>query len=752
MPFRFIFDIAFAMIIYFLSYVSIILLKKNEYTKKKYIIHFSKIFLFLSVFINLKSIISTILLDKPIIGFFNSNILIQEIQSLAPLVEYVSIILVNASILYFVVNKKRTITISEMLTYSIAIISIETSLSMYLTHFGGVFGLRVGITIFHILFCIIAILLYKKTKTQDIQIMVSRPESLLGLFSIGFFMMVYFGNGIYSLFGDNSIVVGSVLSIIYRGGVNPFLNATNNYSPISGFVSIVFTYLTGINNLLLSSTLPFFIGHLTLPFITYHFLKTFVTDDERIAMIGTVMTLVMDGLAVILLPTYLDNLTRHTINWSISPATKSLYNSSLNMIFNKPFNNLGTASAIAFCNIIKGKNKTVLLLSGSMFFLAFINQRQPFLAVLLLIFLFGIRKTNLKENIVIILSAIVSLGPIVVPIFYNTITNLTKNLVKMGLLQNEVYLQITNNLYDYVTYNNPYFLLVSIASLIGIIYSVYPNFRKKKFSWKFTSHYFAKKELGFKLRIGKTRINKILFNKIVFLILSFVALIYIILNAYGNLPSLFNGLLENIYYGPLNYMILRYHILIVLIIIGFIGIKFSKRTRITFTLLILLTYFGLFNQIILYAPLILVILAIPAFNILLKHRQKTETIVIISFVFLGVFSAFLYSGTITTTEPPLGYTDLPYALTILMNKDSDDVIYSASSYNYFVRRIASSMANIQLTSDPTSRVYMIDKMHTEITEIEQLLQEEIFGILYQGDRFLILERYPLSTATYDYGD
>ena len=75
------------------------------------------------------------------------------------------------------------------------------------------------------------------------------------------------------------------------------------------------------------------------------------------AIIGTIMTIFMDGLAIIMLPIYTGNITSETIMNKISPATKSLYLSSISPLWLNPYKVLGIASAMAIGSLFYKKNK-----------------------------------------------------------------------------------------------------------------------------------------------------------------------------------------------------------------------------------------------------------------------------------------------------------------------------------------------------------------------------------------------------------
>jgi hypothetical protein len=225
-------------------------------------------------------------------------------------------------------------------------------------------------------------------------------------------MMIFIPFGIYNQFRDSAVIINAATSITQRGSIEPYFVTGRYYSPIGCFSALTFAVLTGITNLLQLSSLPFLVSYLLLPFVTYHFLRQYIVDDERIALLGTIVSIFMDGLAMILLPPYYNQLTESVLNWKIAQSTSSLRFSSLQQIWFQSYKVLGMASAIATCNLLQRKTRMSLFFSGALFFLTFINPRQPFIVFLLLLLLFGMKNINFKDILMLVFSMIVSLGPI----------------------------------------------------------------------------------------------------------------------------------------------------------------------------------------------------------------------------------------------------------------------------------------------------------------------------------------------------
>lgn len=727
--FRGIYDIAFMLIIFVVIYDSVLLLKNRELPKKGFSFILPKSFFILPLLLNLKVIASVFWLHVPDLGGLNDNTLIQGLGSLFPLLDYLVMALINSIVLYIAINRKNNLSFYEIPTYALVIMAVETSLANYGFHLGGVAGIRWGLSILHLAICGLNIWLFCKRDIVDISIKLGSPDVLLVLLSLGLIMLVYVPFGIYSLFGDNAISIDAAISIIYRGSLQPFHIIDEYYNPLGGFVSLVFAYTIGLNNLLLSSSLPFLIGHLMLPFVIYCFLKKFVAEDSRIIIIGTVMTMLMDGLAVVLLPHIsVRGLTNEVINWSISPATKSLYNSSIGQIWLMPYKTLSIASALAVCNPLHRRSRINLLLSGALLFFSFGNPRQPFIAFLILIFLFGIKKIDLKELFTIILAGIIFLGPLFPVIVFKTSAVTLDNLNKIGLMADEVKTKIILPLSILTDNALPLASLAILGSIIGVVYLIRLDSKNKAYARNLTSQFLLNRGTRNKLMIkGKLFELPITFHEIFFSELSIYTLIFIVLYAYQYISGSRWG---NILIDQLIYLILRYHILIVLISLSLLLFKYNKRILITFIFLFLLIYLGLLMKPILYAPLIIVVMALPTFTFFVKFRRKLGTFVVILFVLLGVFSAPLYSSIVETPKAGSRYIDLPEILQVLLKEDFDERVFLFEElYNkstlveihYYVDRIV-KMANLRLTQDPSCQLYIIDRSRSLTVEQNQTVE------------------------------
>jgi hypothetical protein len=733
-----------------LVYTSILLVNGEEFSGKSFDFVFPRFIYIVPIVFNANAILSIMWLNVPNIGFLSEDILTQGLSVLLPLVNFLVVMAANVVVIYVSIYGNTDIHLYKMAAYLLGVIAVETSFAIYAFHISGVEGIRWILSLFHITFIGLTIWLYHRFKTKEIRIKATYSDLLLILLSVGIFTMVYIPFGIYNHFADNAAIVGNIVSLIKRGSLSPYYEVGRYYPAIGGFVSVVFGYLTGLDNILLLSNLPFLTASLMLPFVTYQFLKSFITDDLRIAVIGAIMASIMDGLALTLLPVYAGGLTNTIINWKISPATKSLYFSNISHLWLTPYKNFAYTSAVAASCMFYKRTKASLLLGSSLIFLSFINPRYSFLAVLLTIFLFALKKINAKELFFAFLLVLVFLGPLFPAILYK----LSDEFLYMFHIENILGENATSLYINFLQTILDNTLLLTIASsiigLVGITYLIYSRLSNDANTETFDSYSSLKDkkdsasalELEIRLSVKKERKIRFLvsYQEIGLLVASIALLIYIVLHAYGFLPDIVGRFIGSQFIAPLNYFLLRYHILTILILLTVFSIKWDRRMIITFAVLALLGYFGLISELRSHAPILIASIALPAFNSFVKSREKIGTFIVLLFVLLGVFSATFYSALPQSIKPDPIYEDLPQILNILSNRDPNYKVFSPASYHYYEIRIVRSMGNMQLTSDPSCHLYIIDKKYTKITYIDTLLNSKLFKTLYNGHRLILLEK------------
>jgi hypothetical protein len=744
-PLRFVYDVSFALMAFTILYVSILLVKNKQMSQSNSFIVFPRITFILPIIINLLAVFSTISLDVPNIGSLNSNFLVQGANSLLPFFNYLLLTTTNGIILYFVMNRKREMCAYELPTFILGSVAIQVLLTEYGFQLGGITGIRLSLILFYVCMSAVFLWLCLKHKIGEIRMRFEPSDKLLLLLSAGILMMIFIPYGIYNLMGDNAVVTSSAISITRRGSLQPFYTSTDYYTPIGGFVAVIAAYSCNLSSILLASNLPFLASYLLLPFIVYHFLRKYFTDDQRIAIIGAVAAILMDGLAVLLLPAYKNNLTMDIINWSISPATKSLYFSTICWLWLTPFKTFSIASAIAACTVLNRRRIPSLLLAGALLALSFANPRQPFMAILLLLLLLGMKKTSPKDISIIGLSAVLSLGPVSLPTFYKITEALLQGLHSTGLIAYETAVKFSGFLLDFTT--NPLLQAVFIAIILTmLILSLKTSYgsREKESEASIRSN-LPRKETMIKFDLKRTKHNQILKKEsMMFWSLSIVVLSYAALYAHNILPSLFSTFEQNIVLAALNYLVLRYHILIVLVVLGFFYFMTRAHTlkmMIALSTVAIATCLGVVLG--LYAPVLLVVTALPALGSLVNSQKRIETCFILSIIILGMFSATFYSATVKNMEldqQPY-FDDMPHVIHILIDQNADTNVFCPSSYDYFAGRMV-CMAQLSLTSNQSSPLWIIDTRYTQSAEVRNLLGKNSTKVLYQGKAFILLEITP----------
>jgi len=638
-PFRFIYDAAFGIITFVLAYTSTLIVSGENFSDKSLNFVFPKVSFIIPIILNLNAILSTMLLGTPNIGFITEDILIQGAIGLLPLLSFIMVMTINAIVLYLNIYKDMEIRLYEIPVYLLAVIAAETSVVIYAFHVVGVQGIRCTLYSFHILFIMLALRIRYSFKTKEIRLKVTCSDILLILFSLGIFMMVYVPFGLYSLYTDNSVVLSGSLSIVKRGSLQPYYTATSYYSPIMGFVSVIFAYTTGLDNLLLSSSLPFLIGSLVLPFAIYHFIKSFISDDPRAVMIATIAATLMDGLAVILLPIYWGKLTMSTINWRISPLTKSLYATNICQLWLTPYKSFANASAIAVCSILHKRRAINFVLSGALFFMSFTNSRYSILTLLLLLLLFGTKKIDAKGIALFVLSTIIFSGLTLSVHLYKELLALFDSLYKSGFINETLFNNFSVFLKSFVAYEAfPFIIVIVVVAFLGIFLLTRLNFDTKVYDNDriFTSQ-FSLREFSRIIKEDKTRKERAI-SSIDIIVLGgvFVIFTYAAFHAYS-LVSILN-FTENPFVVDLNTIVLRYHILIVFVAFGFLTLKRNRQITITSILILTLFFFGgRLTRSTTLVPVVFAVLALPAFTLFVKHAKKKFVFVFLLFIFLGVF-------------------------------------------------------------------------------------------------------------------
>lgn len=722
-----------------LGYVSMFLLSGRLFSWKGLDVNLSRFFYVVPVILNVYALSSILLLDVPQIGSLSEDILFQGLTGLLPLVIFILVMCVNAFVVYVNVCGSAEIRLYKVAVYLFAVIAVETCISIYAFHVAGLVGLRCGLFVFHLVFVCLSIWSYRRFNAVKIRFRVVTSDLLLVLLSVGVFMMVYIPYGLYNLYSDNSVVVGNTLSIANRESLQPYYSSTSYYSPIMGFISIIFIYITGFDNILLASNLPFLIGSLLLPIVTYHFLRSFITDDSRIALIGAIIVTLMDGLAVVTLPLYFGNITYNTIHWNISSATRSLYSSNILHLWVTPYKIFSAACVVAAFSMLHKKHAIGYLLGGAVFFISLLSMRYAILGIFLLIFLFGLRKIGIRGIILFSLS-IISFGGFVFSIhFYKSINSLLNTLVNRGFLDSSFASQLDISVKSMAIDSSFIIILISVAS-IGIIF-LFRSISFKKISDDFfTSQFVFRGFPNISVRMGEKRKN-LVFSSITILsiVVILAMLIYVFIHVYS--PDKLSLITTNRLSSILNSAILRYHILFVFFAVGLLSLKFNRRIALTIiALLILFFLVGMTIGFITSIPLLFVLLSLPFFSLCVKYKRKLIIFSFLSFVLLGLFSSAFYSATVpknTNTD----FSDIQSIMDILLEEDPGTPVYSPSTYKYYVNRIL-QMVQLRSSSDSNCSLFMIDKRYVNNAALETFLEVEDLIVLFNGNRYALIERSP----------
>lgn len=737
MPYRIIYDVGFALIISVFFYLAQSIIGNASF--KQISLIYTRYFPVLIIAFNVLTVCAVLTFGVPFIGSFSESVSNQVFFALMSLIFFAILAAGNGLLLYIMIHKSSRLRLYEIATYALAVIVIEVSFSIYAYNIANVEAIKYFLTITHLLFIFLTVVVYRRLKHPPI-IEIGHSEILLLLLSAGIFCLTFVPFGIYNLYADNAVIVGNILSILNRGSLEPYYLADYYYSPLMGFVSIVFELLTGFNNTLLSVNLPFLMGSLFLPFVAYHFFKSHLVQNEHVALIGAFSVSVMDGLAVLLLPHYFGGLSNELINNTISPATQSLYYSNIIQLFVTPYKTFAAVCAIAACGIMEKKYPLTFVLAGALFFMSFSDPRFSIITILLVILLLVLKRLDLKLLALFAVSVVFFTGYTIPVHLYKQSSALIGALCTNGLIESGSYQAISSFANSLISYDFD-LVFVPLAIICCVVLFVLLNqikcksVQQQRFAYQLNKNNSPDKgQAKLELRVSSRMTTFI--SIFIFIML----LLYIILEVYG-----FFSFPKCLFFFNLNNIVLRYHVLIGLIIIGFIIFCFTKRFALTsVVILFLFGILGFITNSLTCVPIVIVALAIPVVDFFIKNNFKVVIIFVIGLIFLGFFSATFYAA-IVDKDFSSEYSDLPDVLNILLEYPPGDVVYSPSQYTYFVDRVA-KMAHLSLTMNDASRqLYLIDKNYTDNHTLDVLLHDNNFSNRFIGNKFIVLERVSNST-------
>ena len=720
---RYLYDVFLALLFLPFSYILVLLLSNKGLANLSLEIGLpKKLLLLLSFISNSYVVTSAFILEKPEIGRLSENIILQGLVSLPYILIFVAILINNALILYKLIHKTYIIQFYKIPAYALAILGIEASTVSYTFHIWSVNGMRATIVAIHLLFIVLAVYLLARRAFRGIKVLINSVDIILTCISIGVLMLILTSLGIYNLFSDVSVVLSSALSIIERYSLEPYYNATSYYPAIGGFVSIIFAYMTGLKNILLASNLPFLASYLFLPFIIYHLVRLF-TRDERIALLGVYISLLMDGLAIILLPAYIGKITYSTVNWYISPMTGALYSSNISHLWLTPYKMLAMASAIGCSAIIAYDNHARLpniMFAAALLFLSLTNPRYTFLAILLLLVLALFKKnSHIIETAAIFLFTVIFLGPLTNAIFYKTSA---VALSQIGF----------NPLIPFVKELIIQQLPITIVMLLGIatillIILITLHIQRKQSAESMSHAPDSKFSCDI---IGINLSNK--FKNIATLMI-IVIILFITITAYLRLPAP-----SNVFLSSIRLIVLRYHILVPFLLIYLL----ARNTKMVakFFLILLFFYLGAtISRAVSLTPIFFTCLTLPLIDKVFKGDRKLSLLVII-LITLGILSSTFYSGTVKSIVNE-EYVEFPEVLKVLLSYPSGTTDYTPSYYSYFVGRLA-EMSHLHYVREiHNASLVLIDRLYIKESDINNLLNDESYTMIYDHEgRFMIFAK------------
>lgn len=735
--FRLLYDSAFALIMFAFGYVCFCLLTGKQFSWKGMTLGLPKLFVSVPLVLNGYVLCSILFFGNPQLGVLNENVLFQGLLGLLPLLIFVLVMGVNALVVYVAVSGAGEVQFFKLAGFLLAVVAVEACVSIYGFYLGGLEGLCWGLCVLHLGFIVLSFFVSHKICFSKVKLGFSTSDLMLLLVSVGVFALVYVPFGFYNLYNDNAVVLGSALSVAARESLQPYYLADLYYSPVMGFVALVFSYTTGFNSLISVCNLPFMLGSLLLPYVAYHFISSYVTGDSVLAVLGAVVVCLMDGLAVLVLPGYLGNLSEYAIQWQISPVTMSLYTSNICHLWLVPFKAFTAASAIAACSLLHKRHAVTYILAGALFFVCFMNPRYLLLAIILLIFLFGIRKISFKGLAVVGLSALVFGGFTLSVHFYKQLRGVFLGLYNSGLI-NEAGLDQLNSSLEFLVYDSQLLILgLVVCGLLGIVVLARTGLTKK-LSDEFLCSRFSGRNLSSMVvgLGGKSRSVLVSATTLISVSILLAVFIYVLLHAYSVDFQVF--LSSNSVLSALNRIILRYHVLVAFFAAGLLLLRYPRRVAFTFGVVLLVFFIsGLLSNSVSLLPMIFVVLALPLVCFCNKNKRRFSVLLLLCFIFLGVFSSVFYSATVV--EPvEQSYSDLSPVLELLLENEPGQRVYSPSNYTYFVTRVV-AMAHLYPSTDSASSLCLIDKDYTQTSVLNQYLSDDAYTVLFEGNKFVLMK-------------
>ena len=732
-PFRYLYDISFSIIIIILTYISILLIKNEKILKTKYVVNIPKKYI---------TIVSTIISIILIINSLNLNqfeitiqrdVFLQGIIGIMSIAYYIIIIII-VSLVFYISFDNEVIKISKIWSYTLGAIAFLVSLTIYGFNFYGLYGVHASFLIFCSLIIILILRIHLNLKSKYIILHLTNIDCILCLISISTFLMFYY-TGVYSFYSDQAVSLSSLLSLVYRGSLKPYYIQSEYYSSLSGFISLDFVFITGYTNLLLASTLPFFLGYIAIPFICYHFIRSNIIQDERIVLLGSLMTIFMDGLAILVLPKYLNKLNFTTIYWDISTKTCSLRLSTLIYFWLNPYKIWAMATAFASLDMSTYTSKKYgvnLIFSGLLLALSFVHPRQSFNAMLGFILLYILRKISFRKFLIILTTVFISYGKELLPISICVLKGIF--FYAMRIISLKVFKEIYSIILTTPPYTNSMIILyIDCFLFILLIFMTKKPFQKVLCNYPLDIKSEAKRIRLIFFKDRKYFSISFYLRGFIYAILSLSIFMYAI--AYSNNFFHLMSIIEDQYIFPLNYFILRYHIGLILTLTSLFLFRRIHRIFFAYIFLLALQYMGVLFW--LNSPFIIVVMTLPGLNWIAKSNDRLTKAIILSFIFLGIFSGTLFAATQQYNSFSTLYTDIPGILPKLLVINPCERIYCPSYYKYYAYRLA-GFAHLKISSNPLAKYSLIDTYYIKGSILNELISKN--KVIYHGSRFILLKK------------
>lgn len=734
LPYRFIFDLAFLSLS--LLFIEIVKRIYGAQELDENILRINgKYVLYATVPVN---IITVYLLSSTIdcIYYFDSNNTLSIALKVLPnLALYFLALFCNSIIVKSYLNKLTELNIHDIITYMLLVLSIISSISIYSYQLFGSYGIRLGLIVLYALLTVLAIRLINNK--QDIYISYESSEKYLIILSFAMLLFYFTPFCLFSFYTDNSISLSGLINLLFSDDLKPFYISSNYYTPITSYVSAHYLYSTFNNNILLSSTAPYILSYVLLPFVVYRFMSNFITEDKRLAILGVVCLLFFDGLAVLYIPRFHESLSKYIILEFISPRAMALKFSMIRQFWLQPYKNLSLISIMAFFNYFKNRSDRCLFLGGSFLVLILINFRQIYVFALITLFLYAIDSIKVREFFTLMIASLIYLGSLVYVIFYKFILTLNKHIFSYLITES-----FTSGLEAiFFGYNGYVSIIILTVSFLVMFYTE----RSNVIRWEnLPITVFVQPAKNFSSELGGDETDKEFskYHDIFFYSTIYLIILYLIVVAYDVNPSITRFVNSHYLLDGLVDLIIRYHVLVPLALLGvsvIMGKRFDPLRWFALFFLVLLTGFlrSTIDSPVFDGTVVMIFLSLVALKKYLIKNARIKLLLSLTLIFAGCASSLLLTSTVQSVFLDPCDEDLPYVLDHVTGEGLQR-IYSPD-YSYHVSRIVRISLNTYSPKDESDFI-IIDRDFTSHLLVQKYLENESLNLLYEGDRFILFKR------------